>query len=233
MFFTHTTAALLLGAPLPIEVERDSRLHISAVAESRAPHARGIRGHALDLDADRQLAMTGSLLHTNATRTWFDLANLLRIHDLVAVGDYLIHWRNPRTSVQELRAFCAKQAGRRGVRKARMALPLLSDRSESRPESVLRVILELGGLPHPQINHEIVLTQTGSLVRTDFAFPDQKVLLEYQGDYHRIRKDQWRKDMTRRRMLGADGWKVIELNADDLKHPATLVSQISRSLTHR
>ncbi|MBX3068225.1 MAG: hypothetical protein KF844_06225 [Cryobacterium sp.] len=190
MFFTHTTAALLLGAPLPIEVERDSMLHISAVAESRAPHARGIRGHALDLDVDRELSITGSLLHTNATRTWFDLANLLRIHDLVAVGDYLIHWRNPRTSVQDLRAFCAKQSGRRGVRKARMALPLLSNRSESRPESVLRVILELGGLPHPQINHEIVFTQTGSLVRTDFAFPDQKVLLEYQGDYHRIRKDQ-------------------------------------------
>jgi very-short-patch-repair endonuclease len=50
--------------------------------------------------------------------------------------------------------------------------------------------------------------------------------LEYQGDYHRTKKGQWRADMSRRSKFEALGWRVMELNANDLKDPAELVDHI-------
>ncbi|MEO7122949.1 MAG: DUF559 domain-containing protein [Lacisediminihabitans sp.] len=231
-FFSHGTAALLLGVPLPFRLERESRLHIGVPAPARAPHAHGIIGHRLELLPD-QLATTWDIVHTNPARTWFDLASLLNLHQLVAAGDFLVHWRLPYVSIPELMRVSESFIGRRGMAIIREALPLLNDRSESPPESVLRVILAQAGLPRPRINHVIVMTEDGSVVRTDLAFDKERVLIEYQGDYHRTKTDQWRKDMTRRSRLEAQGWIVIELNANDLRDPDELVARIRLFLARR
>jgi very-short-patch-repair endonuclease len=231
-FFSHITAALLLGVPLPYRLERGQLVHIGVAAPMRAPHASGIVGHRLDLPPG-QLSSTWGLLHTAPARTWCDLASLLTLHELVAAGDFLVHWRQPHTTIPELARVSRAFVGRRGMKVIRVALPLLGDRSESPPESALRVIVVQAGLPHPRINHEIVMTEDGAVVRTDLAFDAQKVLIEYQGDYHRKKKDQWRKDMTRRSRLEAQGWLVIELNANDLRDPDELVARIRMFLARR
>src|SRR4051812_44086907 len=46
VFFSHATAALLMGAPLPLELERSAHLHVTVPSPQRAPHANGIRGHS-------------------------------------------------------------------------------------------------------------------------------------------------------------------------------------------
>ncbi len=231
-FFSHVTAALIQGVPLPYRLEREVRVHIGVAAPTRAPHASGIIGHRLDLSPG-QLSSTRSLVHTAPARTWCDLASLLTLHELVAAGDFLVHWRLPHTTIPELARVSQAFVGRRGMKVIRVALPLLNARSESPPESALRVILVQAGLPHPRINHEIVMTEDGSVMRTDLAFDAQKVLIEYQGDYHRKKVDQWRKDMTRRSRLEARGWLVIELNANDLRDPDELVARIRMFLACR
>lgn len=230
-FFSHTTAALLLRAPVPIGIERSPDLHVSVPAPARAPHASGIRGHRLDVTPG-QVTVTRGVAHTSPARTWCDLASVLSLHDLVAVGDFLIHHRLPLCSLAELRRVGDAFAGRRGAALIRHALPLLSDHAESRPESILRTILELAGLPRPCVNHVIVNAEDGSHVRTDLAFDSVKLILEYQGDYHRV-KSQWRSDMTRRSRLEEKGWYVMELNADDLKEPAELVTRVLSALARR
>lgn len=230
-FFSHSTAALLLHAPLPLRHEQSATLHISVPRPSRAPHAAGIRGHKLEVEADH-LTMSLGLVHTTPARTWCDLASVLSLHDLVAVGDYLTHWRQPLTSMAELHTVSRTFAGKRGMATIRQALPLISDRAESRPESILRVILELAGLPRPRVNYEIVHTDEGTRVRTDLAFDEFMMVVEYQGDYHRS-KEQWRKDMTRRSRLEARGWFVMELNADDLRDPHELAARIRSVLRTR
>jgi very-short-patch-repair endonuclease len=40
-------------------------------------------------------------------------------------------------------------------------------------------------------------------------------VLEYQGGHHQD-PEQWRKDVTRRAALEADGWTVLEIAADDV-----------------
>jgi very-short-patch-repair endonuclease len=231
-FVSHSTAALLYGVPLPFELERSDLVHLAVAAPARAPHAAGIRGHQLTVTS-HQLQRTGGITLTNPARTWCDLSGMLSLHDLVAAGDFLIHWSSPHTSIAALTSMSGCFVRQRGAAKLSRALPLLNDRAESRPESVLRVVLELGGLPQPRINREIVFADDGDFVRTDFAFDEYRVLLEYQGDYHRTKAGQWRKDMTRRSRLEAAGWFVMEINADDLKHPDELLARIRSVLRQR
>ncbi|MGX5681135.1 DUF559 domain-containing protein [Schumannella luteola] len=223
-FFSHSTAALLWGAPLPWSVETQPRIHVSVQAPAARLHSRDVIGHRLDI-VDSDVTTWGGLRLSAAARTWFDLATQLDLGDLVAVGDYLIHYRAPFTDRVELARVIARCEGARGVRLAREALALLNDRAESRPESLLRVILVRSDLPTAEVNHVLVDTETGKQMRPDFLFREQQVILEYQGDYHRTRA-QWRRDMTRRTRLEAQGWKVVELNADDLKDPVELVARI-------
>jgi len=227
-FFSHTTAALLFGAPLPPELEASPAVHVSVPRQLPRPHARGLIGHHLEIRAE-DLAVRHGLTVTSPARTWFDLGAMLGLGDLVAVGDFLLHWRAPLVSARELRGLVNARGSTRGIRSLRDALDLLSDRAESRPESLLRVIVVRGGLPAPAVNYAVVQTETGRDVRLDLAFVEQKLVLEYQGDYHRTRA-QWRKDMTRRTRLEADGWRVMELNADDLLDPDELVARIAKTL---
>lgn len=228
-FFSHATAARLIGMPLPLRAQTSPTLDIAVPAPARAPHARGIRGHELAVQSGDVTSSRG-IRHTSPSRTWCDLASVLGLLDLVAAGDHLIHWRLPLVDHEELTVRSREFVGRRGMSKIRQALPLLDARAESPPESMLRVLLSLHGLPSPRINHTIVDTETGKAARPDFIFSEQRLILEYQGDYHRT-KSQWRKDMTRRTRLEGDGWRVMEINWDDLMDPGELASRIRRQLS--
>jgi len=228
--FSHATAALLMNAPLPLKLELDTSVDIAVPAPARSPHARGIRGHSIRVLGD-DVAVTDGIRHTSPARTWCDLASKLSLVELVALGDFFIHWRQPLASAQQLARKSANYAGQPGMSLIREALPLLSARSESPPESALRVIVVQAALPRPRVNYVVVRLETGTTVRTDLAFDEYKVLLEYQGDYHRTAKGQWRKDMTRRSRLEAEGWIVIEINADDLRDPVELVRRIESALS--
>lgn len=231
LFFSHVTAALILGAPLSLELERRRELDISAPIPYRAPHASGILGHRSPV-ATTDIASRGTIRHTTAARTWIDLSTQLSIEDLVAVGDYFIHWRSPLCTRDQLRERTLERRGHRGFRTASQAVDLLNQRAESRRESHLRVILMRAGLDDFSVNYVVVSTETGRDVRLDLAFRRKKLVLEYQGDYHRTAK-QWRRDMTRRSQLEADGWYVMELNVDDLANPVELIARIRRVLAVR
>ena len=226
--FSHTTAALIHRIPVPLQLERESRFHVTVPAGCRAPHAHGLIGHSLRFNPTDVTVASGFRV-TTPERTWRDLARLLTLGQLVAAGDFIVHWELPLASQQDLSDGMTVAGSFRGRPLATQALDLLSDRSESPPESELRVIIALGGLPPPDINHVIVDTETGRTVRPDFMFRDHKVILEYQGDYHRT-KAQWRKDMTRRSRLETAGWYVMEINADDLRDPVELVGRIRAAM---
>ncbi len=230
-FFSHSTAALLHGAPIPLKLERAPNVHVAVAVPAPSPHAAGITGHRLEVVASDVVTARG-IRSTTPARTWVDLAGMLDLGDLVAVGDFFIHWRLPVATVGELHSQLHRMGRRRGVTLARTALGLLNDRAESRPESRLRVVLATAGFTDLGINHVLVDSETGRHVRPDFMLRKFKFVIEYQGDYHRTAA-QWRKDMTRRTRLEAQGWRVIEVNADDLADPVELVARIRAILARR
>jgi len=231
-FFSHSTAALIHGIPLPWSVEHAIALHVAVPSPARALSASGVVGHRMAV-VPHDVIMLSGLRVTSAVRTWTDLADQLAFEDLVAAGDFLIHWRRPLASRHELMEAVRSRAGRRGIRALDRAALRLNDRAESPQESKLRLILEDAAFPKPHINREVNDRFGEFVARTDFIFEGLRLVLEYQGDYHRTTKGQWRADMTRRSKLEANGWRVMELNADDLKDPGELVARIRRLLAHR
>ncbi|WP_133163707.1 DUF559 domain-containing protein [Cryobacterium zongtaii] len=194
--------------------------------------ARDVVGHRLRLPPD-DLVERGVLVLTGPARTWLDLAAVLTLGELVAIGDYLLYWESPIVTRGELSAAIEGFSGRRGLKRARAALPLLRTRSESPRESMLRVIIVLAGLPEPECNYNVFDEQARFLARGDLVYPEYKLLLEYQGDHHRTDRAQWRSDIRRVGRLEDHGWQVLQFTDDDLNDPTALVARIRRRLTQR
>lgn len=167
---------------------------------------------------------------TRPERTWFDLATVLTLHELVAAGDYLIRRRQPRTSHARLHAAFARYPGRRGRVLIQTALALLSDRAESPAESRLRVILLEAGLPPFAVNLDVFDANGRFLGRGDLVSVRYKLILEYEGDYHRTNRAQWMKDIGRVARLEDEGWRVIRVSAADLRAPEELIARIRRHI---
>lgn len=222
-FFCGATAAVLMGVPLPERWERLQTVHVSVPSPRRAPSGRGVNGHAVRTAAGDQRTWRG-LRVSSPERLWCELGAVLSLPDLIAAGDYLIHHQHPFTSSELLAAGVASFVGRRGLRNLREALLLLDERAESRKESLLRVLLVQAGFEGLTVNHWIT-TSGGYRYRADLAFATRKVAVEYQSDYH-ASIEQFRADMTRISRLEADGWRVIQVNANDLANPCELLQRI-------
>ncbi|HWR86110.1 MAG TPA: DUF559 domain-containing protein [Rhodoglobus sp.] len=228
-FFSHHTAALMWDAPLPWRQEQDPLVHVTVAPPARAVHAKGLRGHRRMVLAGDVRTVRG-LRVSSPERTWCELGSVLALNDLVAVGDHLLRTDRPRTSRTALSTRLDAGIRLGGISNLRAALPLLDGRSHSRPETFVRLLFLSAGLD-PDIQHVVVETETGIARRADFAFPRCRLIVEYQGDYHRSKR-QWRSDMRRRAALEEQGWRVLEINAEDLREPEVLIARVRRLLAH-
>ena len=69
---------------------------------------------------------------------------------------------------------------RRGAVRMRQAVALSDGRAESPPESRLRVLLALAGIP--AVPQHTVRDGSGQFVaRVDLAYPDRRIAIEYDG----------------------------------------------------
>lgn len=229
VFFSHSTAARLLGVPIPWHLERIDAVHVTIESPARAPHAKGLIGHSRQVQAGDIVELHDGIRISSPARMWCEMAPVLDVPDLVAVADFVIHRRRLLATAALLGE--RLDVGDRVTRSRRLpvALALADDRSESRPESRLRVCCIRAGLPAPSVNHELTDFVSGRGIRLDLAWPDRKFAIEYQGDGHRT-TEQWRRDMTRRENLRLAGWTILELNADDLRDLDELIRRIRTGL---
>jgi very-short-patch-repair endonuclease len=226
-FVSHATAALLWHIPLPPRLAARPLLDISVPAPARAPHAHGISGHSMAVEDSDTVRWASGITVTTPVRTWLDLGSRLPLLDLVAAGDFLISRANPIATLEQLAEGYRRRKSRRGLRTLLESFSHLDAGSESPQESRLRTIIRLAGLPVPRVNTSVHTTAGEFIARTDLYIEEYRLVIEYQGDYHRD-KAQWRKDMTRRSRLEATGRRVLELNADDLRDPLELASRIRK-----
>lgn len=222
--FSHVTAATLYGAPLPPPA--DEAIHVSVPAPGRAPEIAGFVGHKLTAwKTDERMGLPV----TTAEQTWIDLASLLSVPDLVAVGDFFVAPRNDLATRESLAHAVAAAAGRRGIARARSAVDLVRAGSESPGETRLRLLLVQAGMPEPRLNLDIA-DGARFVARVDLAYPRERIALEYEGDIHRVDRDVWRKDIRRREQLEDLGWRMIRITADDLRTPTVLLDRLRRLL---
>mgnify|MGYP001180920966 CR=1 FL=1 len=99
-------------------------------------------------------------------------------------------------------------------------------------ESEARLAMIDGALPSPELQYEII-DGNGELRRVDFAWPDQRLAVEYDGlDWHGD-PEAMRRDRRRQAALHDVGWTVIAIVFDDVRHRAwESVARIDRHLRH-
>lgn len=227
-FFSHSTAALHLGIPLPSRLELDSRLHIAVVTPTTTPSIRGVVAHEFGT-APSSTAVAGLRLSSPAV-TWAALGESLSIADLVAAGDYLVTGHRPLTTIAELETLVATLGGKRGVRGLREALPQIRVGPRSRRESHVRLLAVAAGLPEPVLNLNLFDAAGRFVAMVDTAWPDQRVALESEGRHHQ-EGAQFRKDVGRRERVEDIGWRLMRATSDDLTFgTAEFVARLARRL---
>ena len=230
-FFCSATAALLHGIPLPLDVEHDPRLHVAVPNPRRAPRSAGIAGHKFTVQPLRgEIVELEGLPVSSPERAWCELGATLDVVALVVAGDHLIRPDNRLSTSTRLLRTLERHPARRGREALHAAFALLDPGAESPKETELRLVLRAAGVTGLRTN---LTVWTGRRWRRiDLAAEREMVAIEYQGDHHRDPR-RWREDMTRIAELESVGWKVVYVNADDLRDPEALVARIQRVLAAR
>ena len=165
---------------------------------------------------------------TTPCRTAFDLARRLEVSDAVAAVDALAH--RFRFRPEALRRLVVRHSGARHVERVRVVVALMDRRSESLPESRVRVALAVRGVPSPDLQVEV--TTPAGRYRLDLAWRAQRVAVEYDGEDHRsiVRHGL---DLERDAALADQGWLVIRVTARQLADPDALAARVRRLLAQR
>ena len=193
---------------------------------------QGVRVHTTDLRPSVVWVTKDGVRLTTALRTTWDIARLEPTLTAVSLLDGMLRdselHGGPVTDRAVADEFDARR-GRWGSRRAQFVLPLLDGRAMSPPESKVRVACHLKGLPRPVPQYQVI--EDGVLLgQVDLAWPEAKLVVEYEGAYH-FDELQIRKDDARYEALVAAGWRVIRLSSADLHDLDDVVRRIREALT--
>lgn len=236
-FFCGVTAARIWRVPLPEAFTTAEGVHVGRMIPNRASRARGVHGRAF---SDRRIRVDRryGLPVTDASSTWCHLAGVLSHDDLVAAADHLIlvpkkpqpGETRPYATLEELTDRAQSYSGRH-ARALRSALADARQGAESRPETILRLIMVRAGLPEPELNVEIFSRSGRFLGRADSLFRDFRVIAEYDGEQHRTDSLQYNRDMLRIEGFMRNEWMPIRVRKGQLfGDPMAAVARVEAAL---
>lgn len=218
---SHWTAARLWGGVVPenanihISFMRDLRLRVDGIKPHRFRHRLHIvKRHGLPV--------------TGPEQTFVHLARFLNLLDLVALGDSLV--RKEVTTPQALLAYALAWEGQ-CRREAVTAARLVRERVDSVPETKLRLLLVLAGLPEPEVDIRIHDAEGVVVFRLDLGYRAAKLAFEYDGRWH-DEGDQPVKDELRREHLSREeGWTFeIFVAKDVFETPEATIERAAAAL---
>jgi very-short-patch-repair endonuclease len=229
--FSHITAALLWGFELPPRLT-GGPLHVTAVFPHRGPRIAGVIGH--QGLPDRSVMLRRSVRVSTAADTWCALATTLSLDELIIAGDSATRRKSPLTSLNELAAAVSVAEGKRGNRRAREALGFVRARTDSSRETELRLMIIRSGLPEPIVNYPIRNEYGAFVAFGDLAYPEYKVLVEYDGGQHREDEKQFNRDIDRLDDVMELDWRVIRVNKSHVvARSASRLAKIRTALVDR
>jgi hypothetical protein len=154
-----------------------------------------------------EVCMIGELAVTSPARTALDLARHL-----------------PRdTAVQQLDALAAatgitaadvaflvdRYRGARGMKRARIALALMDGGAQSPKETWLRLLVIDAGYPRPAT--QLHITDGFANAFLDLGWDEPRIGLDYDGEHHQTKRDQFVHDIGRAELIERRGWHDIHV----------------------
>jgi hypothetical protein len=215
-----STAAELHG----FSTERDERIHILDPGVRMRPTAKLMVHQRLGAP----LQLVGGRLVTAPAWTAVEVARALRRPRALATLDAALH--AGVCTPTDLADAVREQSGRRGIVSVRDLLLCADGRAESPMESEARLVFIDHGLPLPIPQYEII-DHSGDLWRVDFAWPDGKVVAEYDSMEWHANPKIWKRDRLKVARLKDCGWTTVPMVVDDVRaHPHELTNRIERLL---
>jgi hypothetical protein len=216
------SAAVLWDADL---AGTDDEVEVTVPPASHAVRIPGLRVRRAALPSGHRTFLRGTPV-TTPEATALRLAGLLPGDEAVVAVDQILATRAAR--LDDVRALAATARGR-GAARARTACSLADGLAASPQETRVRLLLHRSGLPEPVAQHRVLDAHGRFVARVDFAWPEQKLAVEYDGQWH-ADPGQFSKDRERLNRLTAAGWRVIFVTAADLRDPLRLLGRIETAL---
>ena len=207
--FSHESAAVLWGLDL---MAVPTMLNVYSNAKSSSDRGR-IRRHRSALDSGEVTTIPGTPIPvTTVTRTLQDCVRTMPFRNAVVLADSVMRQRllTPEAVTDTLTHLtgCGSSNGSLVVR-------AMDASSESAGESLTRCLLMEHELPSPMTQYPIVCE--GRRYRTDFAWPELRVILEFDGEQKYVDyPGRDRQEAARDRALTRAGWTVIHLTWADI-----------------
>ena len=218
---TGVSAAVMWGLDLAtgsddVEVTLPPATHLVRVAGIRARRARLVPGH---------VHRSGPTRVTSPPATALRLAEALPLDRAVAAVDQLVV--AGRADLAEIRHLAGAARGP-GSARARTVAALADGLAESPQETRVRLVIADSALPQPVAQYR-VLVHGRFVARVDFAWPERRVALEYDGLWH-AEPGQFARDRERLNRLREAGWTVVFVTAADLRDRERLLARIAAAL---
>ena len=218
---THIVACMHTAAEIyGFDTEPDDRLHILDPGIRMRPVADVMVHQRIGAP----LRKVHGRLATAPAWTAVEIARTVRRPRALAVLDAALHCG--ACTRHELLAAVGEQKGRRGIVHVRELVKLADGLAESPMESEARLVFIDGGLPVPELQFEIV-DLYGKVWRVDFAWPDCKLIAEYDSVEWHANPKGWKHDRMKTARLQECGWTTTAIVVDDVrKYPSELVARV-------
>jgi len=221
---SHWTAARVWGGVVPdndwthVSFMRDVRFRVKGVKHHRFRHR-------LDIKKWQGLPIT------SPGQTFCHLARYLGLVDLVALGDRLV--KKGRCTPSELVQYADAWSGQ-CREDAMQGARLVRERVDSVPESALRLLMVLAGLPEPQVDIPIRDAEGNIRFRIDLGFEEVRLAIEYDGRWHDVEEQREHDEWRRTELSTTEGWTFVVVRAEELyEKPEQLLERLVSELQAR
>lgn len=169
---------------------------------------------------------------TSLERTVIDCARTLEFEAAVVIADQALRRGADPGILQE---YLDSGRSTRGARRLRQVLGAMDKRAESVGETRTRLLLDNLGVQEPVLQLEVE-TPIGTF-RGDFGWPEQKVILEFDGrakyfDYAPTEEVIF-EERRREKALIAMGWDVVRIEWSHLRRPWEVEQKVKEALGGR
>jgi very-short-patch-repair endonuclease len=223
---SHTTAAHLLGIPVPDE----SFVHVTVRTPEDRNYRPGLKPHVREGGSD--VVLVNGIRVTSPQQLFVELAATLPLVDAVVAVDAML--RLKLVTLAHLWVHCDRIQGQRHSRSARRVLKFARENVDSPMETRLRMLLVLAGLPEPKVAFNLVDDDGVVLRRLDLSYPDVRLIVEYDGRHHIERVQQWASDLDRREEFDRGNWRIVVVTSAGIyKEPARTIRRVREALRSR
>jgi len=214
--FSQRTAAWLHG----LDVPPCDPIQVTVPKECGSSYRSGLAVRRAPVPAADVVERKG-MPATTILRTLLEIAEARSPIEPVVVFDMAL--RAALVTPHQLAALAADRAGLKYAKRLRRVVDLADHRSESPMESRLRTILVLSGVPRPELQVDLFDQLGNHLGRADLYYPDQRLVIEFDGATHRHSLVE---DNRRQNRIRAAGYRLLRFTAADLRNQAAVAAQV-------